>query len=67
MYRQSYHLQIEIVCVFIFILTALSLRCYAWAFSSFGQQGLLFIVVCGLLATEVSLIADHKLQVHRLQ
>ena len=40
------------VCFFKFIylfLAALGLRCCAWAFSSCGERGLLFVVVCGLL------------------
>ena len=32
-----------------FFLAALGLRCYAWAFSSCPERGLLFADVCGLL------------------
>ena len=31
-----------------FFLAALGLRCCAWTFSSCNEQGLFFIVVCGL-------------------
>ena len=41
--------------VFILFLAALCLRCCAWAFSSCGEQGLLFVVVCGLLVAVASL------------
>ena len=34
------------VCLF---MAVLGLRCCAWAFSSCGDQGLLFVAVCGLL------------------
>ena len=37
----------------------LGLRCYAWAFSSCGERGLLF-VVCGLLTVVASLV-EHRL------
>ena len=40
---------------------ALGLRCCAWAFSSCGEWGLLFIVVCGLLIAVASLVAEHRL------
>ena len=48
-------------------LTALGLRCCAWAFSSCGEQGLLFIAVRRLLIVVASLIAEHGLQAHGLQ
>ena len=41
---------------------ALGLRCCVWTFSSCGEQGLLFVVVLGLLVV-VSLFAEHGLQV----
>ena len=52
--------------LFILVLAALGLRCCAWAFSSCGEQGLLFVVVCGLLIAVASLVAEHRLQVRRL-
>ena len=42
-------------------LAALGLRCCTQAFSSCGEQGLLFIVVCGLLIAVASLVAEHGL------
>ena len=42
-------------------LAALGLRCCARAFSSCGEWGLLFIVVCGLLIVVASLVAEHGL------
>ena len=43
------------------LLSALGLRCCTWAFSSCGKQGLLFIVVHGLLIAVASVIAEHGL------
>ena len=48
-------------------LTALGLRCCAWAFSSCGERGLLFIAVHGLLIVVASLVVEHRLQVSGLQ
>ena len=42
-------------------LAALGLHCCAWAFSSCGEQGLLFVVVRGLLIAVASLVAEHGL------
>ena len=42
-------------------LAALGLRCCRRAFSSCGQWGLLFVVVCGLLIAVASLVAEHGL------
>ena len=39
----------------------LGLHCCAWAFSSCGERGLLFVVVCGLPITVASLVAEHGL------
>ena len=48
--------------LFIYLfLSALGLRCCAWAFSSCGEWGLLFVVVRGLLIAVTSLIAEHGL------
>ena len=46
--------------LFIF-LAALGLRCCARAFSSGSEQGLLFVVVHGLLITVASLVVEHGL------
>ena len=42
-------------------LAALGLRCCARAFSSCGEQGLLFVVVHGLLIAVASLVVEHGL------
>ena len=50
-----------------YFLAVLGLRCCAWAFSSCGERGLLFIAVCGLLIAVASLVVEHGLQAHGLQ
>ena len=42
-------------------LAALGLRCCLWAFSSCGEQGLLFVVVHRFLIAVASLVAEHEL------
>ena len=42
-------------------LAVLGLRCCVWAFSSCGEQGLLFVAVRGLLIVVASLVAEHGL------
>ena len=50
------------IYLFIYLfLAALGLRCCAWAFSSCGERGLLFVVVRGLLIAMASLVAEHGL------
>ena len=52
------------VFIYLFIylfLAALGPRCRTWVFSSCGERGLLFVVVCGLLIAVVSLVAEHGL------
>ena len=44
----------------------LDLYCFVQAFSSCGEQGLLFVAVCGLLIAVASLVAEHRPQAHRL-
>ena len=44
-----------------FFLAVLGLCCCVRAFSSCGEQGLLFVVVCGLLIAAASLVAEHGL------
>ena len=48
------------VCMYVFM-AALGLCCCAQAFSSCGEQGLLFIAVRGLLIVVASLVAQHGL------
>ena len=43
------------------ILAVLGLRCCVQAFSSCGERGLLFLVVCGLLIAVASLVVEHGL------
>ena len=50
-----------------FFLPELGLCCCTQVFSRCGERGLLFIVVRGLLIAVASLIAEHRLQAHRLQ
>ena len=50
------YLLIMYVCM-----AALGLCCCAQAFSSFGERGLLFAVVHGLLIAVASLVAEHGL------
>ena len=42
-------------------LAALGLHCCAWAFSSCGEWGLLFVAVHGLLVAVASLVVEHGL------
>ena len=51
-----------LIYLFIYLfLVALGLRCCARAFSSYGEWGLLFVVVRGLLIAVASLVAEHRL------
>ena len=42
-------------------LATVGLRCWAQAFSSCGERGLLFVVMHGLLTAVASLVAEHGL------
>ena len=57
----------KIIYLIYLVLAALGLRCCAWAFSSCGEWGLLFIAVHGLLIAVASLVAEHGLQACGLQ
>ena len=49
-------------CLFVFLfLAVLGLCCCAWAFSSCGERGLLFIVARRLLIAVASLVVEHRL------
>ena len=50
----------KIYFIYLF-LAVLGLRCCAWAFSSCGEWGLLFVAVCGLLIVVASLVVEHGL------
>ena len=48
--------------LFIYVFVAeLGLCCCVWAFSSCGEQGLLFVVACGPLIAVASLVVEHGL------
>ena len=47
-------------------MAVLGLRFCARAFSSCGERGPLFIAVCRPLTVVASLVAEHRLQMHRL-
>ena len=47
--------------IYLLFLAALGLRCCAQAFSGRGKQGLLFVVVHGLLIAVASLVAEDGL------
>ena len=50
------------IYLFIFLLlAALGLRSCTWAFSSCGEQGLLFVAVRRLLIAVASLVVEHGL------
>ena len=61
---KAFHLKggffINLFILFILFLAVLGLRCYARAFSSCGERGLLFVVVRGLLIAVVSLVVEHE-------
>ena len=46
--------------MYLFFLAVLGLCCCVRAFSSCGEQGLLFIAVCGLLIVVASPVAEHR-------
>ena len=54
-------IETQSLTTFFFFLAALVLRCWSWAFSSCGEQGLLFLAVHGLLIAVASLVAEHSL------
>ena len=52
----------KFIYLFIYLfIAALGPHCCAWAFSSCGEQGLLFVAVCGLFIVVASLVAEHGL------
>ena len=59
--NKFYTLFIYLIC-----LAVLGLRFWAWAFSSCGEWGPLFIAVRGPLSVAASLVAEHRLQTRRL-
>ena len=55
------HISLKINLFIYLFLAAWHLCCCMRAFSSCGEQGLLFVVVCRLLIAEASLVAEHGL------
>ena len=51
----------KIFFLFFLFLAVLGLHCCAWAFSSCGERGLLFVAVCRVLIVTASLVAEHGL------
>jgi len=49
------------LCVFFYLFLAALGLCFAWVFSSYGEQGLLFIAVQGLCIVVATLVAEHRL------
>ena len=47
--------------IHLFILVVVDLCCCARVFSNCGEQGLLFVVVCGILTVVASLVAEQRL------
>ena len=47
------------LAIFFFFFGCLGFHCCAWAFSSCGERGLLFVVVRGLLIAVASFAAEH--------
>ena len=56
----SFNLFFKNLFIYLF-LAALGLRCCTRAFSSCGEWGLLFVVVCRLLIAVASLVVEHRL------
>ena len=60
-------LKINLFIYLYLFLATLGLRCCREAFSSYREQGLLFIVVRGLLTAVASLVVEHRLEARGLQ
>ena len=56
-----YHILFFFNFNFYLFLAALGLRCCVQAFSSCGEQGLLFVAVRGPLTIAASLVTEHRL------
>ena len=65
--HQAFFIFLKIYLFIYLFLAMLGLCCCAWAFSSCGEWGLLFVAVCGLLIVVTSLVAEHGLWVRGLQ
>ena len=60
MLKSHYCFTIFSLELFFFFLVVFGLRCCAWAFSSWGEQRLLFVAVRGLLIVVASLVPEHR-------
>ena len=61
------YIYLKFIYLFIYLfLAVLGLRFCARAFSSCGKRGPLFIALRGPLTIMASLVAEHRLQTHRL-
>ena len=58
---------LRIYLSYLFILPVLGLCCFVQAFSSCGEQELLFVVVWRLLFAVASLVAKYRIWAHGLQ
>ena len=58
--QASFYFFFNFIYLFLF-LAVLGLHCCAWAFSSCGKRGLLFVAVHGLLTEVASLVVAHGL------
>ena len=56
-----YFLKIYLFYFYLLFLAVLGLRCCVRAFSSCGEQGLVFVAVRGLLIAVTSLVSEHGL------
>ena len=59
--KYTFFLSFLKIYLFYLFLAVFGLCCCAWAFSSCGERGLLFVVVRGLFVAVASLIAEHGL------
>ena len=55
-----YYLYLRFIYLFYYLAVA-GLCCCTGAFSSCAEQGLLFVVLCGLLIVMALLVAEHRL------
>ena len=60
-FLKSFFVVVKIYLFHLFTFGCAGSSCCAWAFSSCGEQGLLFVAVCGLLIAVASLVAEHRL------
>ena len=59
-FKQNFFLKFLFFLIYLF-LSALGLRCCVRAFSSCGEQALLFVAVCGPLIAVACLVVENRL------